>query len=76
LLLRGDLPIAAAVAPYREGETGVGVARACAGQQVRGPSCATNTPTAMAVWNCERDEGGPLGAGDQVPASNHRELLS
>jgi hypothetical protein len=30
----------------------------------------------MAVWNCERDEGGPLEVGDQVLASNHRELLS
>ena len=30
----------------------------------------------MTVWNCERDEGGPLGAGDQVLASNHREPLS
>jgi len=40
LLLRGDLPIAAAVAPYREGQTGAGVDRTCAGQQVREPSSA------------------------------------
>ena len=37
--------------------------------------CVPNTPTAMEVWNCARDEGGPLGAGDQELASNHRELL-
>jgi len=30
----------------------------------------------MEVWNCVRDEGRPLGAGDQEPAPNHRELLS
>ena len=30
----------------------------------------------MEVWSCVRDEGGPLAAGDQEPAANHRELLS
>ena len=30
----------------------------------------------MEVWSCVRDEGWPLGACDQEPASNHRELLS
>ncbi len=30
----------------------------------------------MEVWNCVRDEGRPLDAGDQEPAPNHRELLS
>lgn len=39
-LLRGHLSIAAAVASHREGTAGTGVARACAGQQVRGPSSA------------------------------------
>ncbi len=28
------------------------------------------------MWYCVRDEGGPLGACDQVLAPNHRELLS
>ena len=59
-----------------EGAGRAGIAGACGGQQVRGPSYATNTPTAMEVWNCARDEGGPLGACDQEPAPNHRELLS
>jgi hypothetical protein len=30
----------------------------------------------MEAWSCARDEGGSLGAGDQEPAPNHRELLS
>jgi hypothetical protein len=30
----------------------------------------------MEVWSCVRDEGGPLGVGDQEPASNRRELRS
>ncbi len=30
----------------------------------------------MEVWNCVRDEGRPLDAGDQEPAPNHCELLS
>jgi hypothetical protein len=30
----------------------------------------------MEVWNYVRDEGGPLGVGDQEPTPNHRELLS
>jgi hypothetical protein len=30
----------------------------------------------MTVWNCEGDEGWPLGACDQESAPNHRELLS
>ncbi len=38
-------------------------------------TCATNTPTAKEVWSCKRDEGRPLGAGDQAPAPNRRELL-
>jgi hypothetical protein len=41
-----------------------------------GSPCATDTPTAMEVWSCVRDEGRPLGAGNQEPAPNHRELLS
>ena len=36
--------------------------------------CATNTLTVTEVWSCMRDEGGPLGAGDQAQASNHRKL--
>ena len=39
-------------------------------------TCAANTPTARKVWNCKRDEGGPLGAGDQELASNRCELLA
>jgi hypothetical protein len=39
-------------------------------------SCVPNTPTAMEVWSCVRDEGGPLAATDQEVAANHRELLS
>ena len=31
---------------------------------------------AMEVWSWVRDEGRPLGAGDQEPVPNHRELLS
>jgi hypothetical protein len=30
----------------------------------------------MEVWSCVRDEGRPLGVGDQDPAPNHRELPS
>jgi putative transposase len=30
----------------------------------------------LEVWNCMRDEGGPLDAGSQVQASNHCKLLS
>ena len=40
------------------------------------PLCATNTPTPREVWNCVKDEGWPLGVGDQESAPNHRELLS
>ena len=43
---------------------------------VRPTPCVSNTPPAMEVWNCVRDEGRPLDAGDQEPAPNHRELLS
>jgi hypothetical protein len=35
-----------------------------------------NTPTEREVWNYVRDEGGPLGFGDQALIPNHRELLS
>jgi hypothetical protein len=35
-----------------------------------------NTPNEREVWNCVRDEGGPLGFGDQALIPNHRELLS
>ena len=38
-------------------------------------TCAANTRTAKEVWSCRRDEGRPLGAGDQERASNHCELL-
>jgi hypothetical protein len=38
--------------------------------------CAANTPTAREVWSCKRDEGRPLGAGDQEQASNRCELLA
>ncbi|SDR64233.1 hypothetical protein SAMN05519103_09559 [Rhizobiales bacterium GAS113] len=38
-------------------------------------TCATNTLTAKEVWSCKRDEGRPLGAGDQERAPNHCELL-
>jgi hypothetical protein len=37
--------------------------------------CAANTLTARKVWSCKRDEGRPLGAGDQEQAPNHCELL-
>jgi hypothetical protein len=30
----------------------------------------------MEVWSCVRDEGRPLGVGDQESAPNRRELLS
>ena len=60
----------------RERVGGAGVAGAGGGEQVWGSLCATNTPTAMEVWSCVRDEGRPLGACDQEPAPNHRELLS
>jgi hypothetical protein len=30
----------------------------------------------MEVWSYVRDEGRPLGTGDQEPVPNHRELLS
>ena len=36
---------------------------------------AANTLTAKEVWSCKRDEGRPLGAGDQAQAPNHCELL-
>ena len=52
-----------------------GSAGACAGGEVLRPLCATNTPTAMEVWSCMRDEGGPLGVRDQERVPNHRELL-
>ncbi len=39
-------------------------------------TCAANTRTAKEVWSCGRDEGRPLGAGDQAQASNHCELLA
>ena len=37
---------------------------------------ASRTRACEGVWNCTRDEGGPLGAGSQVQASNHCKLLS
>jgi hypothetical protein len=37
--------------------------------------CPEHT-NAMEVWSCVRDEGRPLGDGDQEPTPNHRELLS
>jgi zinc-finger binding domain of transposase IS66/Transposase C of IS166 homeodomain len=49
---------------------------ASADRQVQRPPCATNTSTAMEVWNCVRDEGWPLGIRDQERVPNHRELLS
>jgi hypothetical protein len=39
-------------------------------------TCAANTLTTKEVWNCKRDEGRPLGAGDQELAPNHCELLA
>jgi hypothetical protein len=38
--------------------------------------CVTNTVPKLELWNCMRDEGGPLDAGSQVQASNHCKLLS
>jgi hypothetical protein len=38
--------------------------------------CVTNTFPKLEMWSCMRDEGGPLGAGSQVQASNHCKLLS
>ena len=32
----------------------------------RAATCAANTLTAKEVWSCKRDEGRPLGAGDQA----------
>jgi hypothetical protein len=37
---------------------------------------AASTPTAKEVWNCKRDEGRSLGAGEQEQAPNHCELLA
>jgi hypothetical protein len=45
---------------------------ASADRQVQRSSCATNTSTAMEVWNCVRDEGWPLGIRDQERVPNHR----
>ncbi len=54
---------------------GVLVARAKFGRLSNWPTtCAANTLTAKEVWSCKRDEGRPLGAGDQAQASNHCEL--
>jgi hypothetical protein len=39
-------------------------------------TCAANILTAREVWNCKRDEGGPLGAGNQAQAPNRCELLA
>jgi hypothetical protein len=39
-------------------------------------TCAANTLTAREVWSCKRDEGRPLGAGDQEQAPNRCELLA
>ena len=36
--------------------------------------CVTNTPRGKEVWCCTRDEGGPLGVGSQVQASNRCKL--
>jgi hypothetical protein len=38
--------------------------------------CVTNTFPKLEMWSCMRDEGGPLGAGSQVRASNHCKVLS
>jgi hypothetical protein len=36
--------------------------------------CVPNTPRAKEVWSCTRDEGGPLGVGDQELAPNRCKL--
>jgi hypothetical protein len=44
--------------------------------QVAHGRCVTNTFPKLEMWSCMRDEGGPLGAGSQVQASNYCKLLS
>ena len=56
----------------RDGDRGAAGARA--GGQVRRSPCVPNTPTAKEVWSCTRDEGGPLGVGDQELAPNRCKL--
>src|SRR5215212_8639610 len=56
----------------RDGDRGA--ARARAGGQVCRFSCVPNTPAAKEVWSCTRDEGGPLGVGDQGLAPNRCKL--
>jgi hypothetical protein len=61
------------VASQRRGDAARGFDQRAAEQPV--PAlCATNTLTVTEVWSCMRDEGRPLGAGDQARASNHRKL--
>ncbi len=46
---------------------------------VRQVGSASHVPehvNTMEIWSYVRDEGRPLGTGDQVPVPNHRELLS
>ncbi|KGW80308.1 hypothetical protein Y046_6306 [Burkholderia pseudomallei MSHR2990] len=47
-----------------------------AGGEVRRSLCVLEHILKFGVWNCMRDEGGPLGAGDQEPVSNRHKLLS
>src|SRR5215813_1307180 len=42
---------------------------------VRSGSCVTSAAWLSAARNCTRDEGGPVGFGDQEPISSHRKLL-
>jgi len=46
------------------------------GDEVRRSRCVLNAQPEREVRCCTRDEGGPLGFGDQAPIPNHRELLS
>ena len=62
--------------PIEKGRPGSFAARPCRRVEVLRSPCATDTPTAMEVWSCVRDEGWPLGVGDQERAPNHCELLS
>ena len=74
--LREHQPAARTVPCGAAGMGRAGPTRHGAVREIRPAPCVSNTPPAMEVWNCVRDEGRPFDAGDQEPAPNHRELLS
>ena len=45
------------------------------GADVRSGSCVTSMAGPNGLRNCMKDEGGPLGFGNQVLISSHRKLL-